>query len=267
MLSLFFLNSINYSINTDKIYPSSAIEAFAASSLIITYILLFINLFINNKKLFLIALSSIGFQLSIYILGYNAHIYTNRIFCAHIILLFCFWQLIENQLFKSNSNFFKEKTTNILLCILFGLTIYNGINYTYLDKRLEYSASKSTAKYIEENVSAENSLILSDLEQYMIAVAYYLDEKHNMFSIQREKELKYVIWDEKNKFFFKNHNWKKRAKYYKETKNKEIYIVLPFFIELKELDKEFPNDFQLVYESKIPIETYEGHKIYKYIGE
>lgn len=263
VISLFFLNSVNYSQDYDKILPSTPLEALGVSTIIISYILLFKNLFSYDKKLFGIALSSIGFQLCIYIFAYNAHIYTNRLFCAHIILVFCFWLLLQNK----PQNFLKEKTINILISLLFLATIYNGINYTNLDLKLEYSGSKGTAEFIKKNIPSDNSIILADIEAFSIAVAYYLHENPTLYSVKRNKIMKHVIWDKENQSLLSNEDWIKKAQYYNEIEKKNVYALVPYLSKKNELNNIYPKHFQLLYESKINIETREGHRLYKYIGD
>lgn len=257
VLSLFFLNSINYNLDYNKITPTNMIELIGYSTIITTYILLFINLFKESKKLFLIAASSIGFQNCIYIFAYNTHIYTNRIFCAHIILIFCLWALIQKKEIKT------ETKTNLLLCLLFITTIFNGFKYTILDLQLEYSGSKGTAEFIQKNINSENSIILTDIDSFSIATVYYLNENPDLYSVKRNKKLKYVIWDKNIKSFFPNNSWLEKSREYQKTK--DVYILLPYFANEHQLDKIFPDKFILIYESKINIEKREGHRIYKFV--
>ena len=257
VLSLFFLNSINYNLDYYKITPTNIIELIGFSGIIISYILLFISLFKESKKFFLIAISSIGFQLCIYIFAYNTHIYTNRIFCAHIILLFCLWILMQ----KNKSKIATK--TNILLTILFITTIFNGFKYTILDLQHEYSGSRETAEFIQKNINSKNSIILTDIDSFSIATAYYLKGKYNLYSIKRNQKLKYVIWDKNITSFFPNNSWLEKSREYQKTN--DVYILLPYFATENQLDKIFPDKFMLIYESKINIEKREGHRIYKFI--
>lgn len=266
ILVSFFVNSYNYDICIFKTLPNPLVDALAIITMIIIYPILFINLLVNNKKLFLIALSSIAFQLGIYILAYNSFIYVNRLFCAHIILIFCYWILLEEDNFKSRLKLFSKTGTNILLTIFLCLTIYNGVNYTSMDLKYEYSGSRKTAEFIRENINPENSLILIDNEPYMLALVYYLRDSHKIYSAFRKKNLEYVIWDTTVKANFANYGWVGYAKYYKQTDPRDFYVIIPTYDRKHILDKAAPNDFKLIYESGRSIEPYEGHRIYKFIG-
>ena len=257
VLSLFFLNSINYDMAYDKIIPTNIIELIGFSAIILAYILLFINLFKQSKKLFFIASSSIGFQLCIYIFAYNTHIYTNRIFCAHIILIFCLWILLYKCEVKTISKI------NILLSVIFITTIFNGFKYTFLDLQLEYSGSRETAEFIKENIDKETSIILTDVDSFCIATVYYLNGTQELYSIKRNQNLKYVIWDKNIQNILPNNSWIEKSR--EHQKNKNVFVLLPYFAKEHQLDKIFPDKFVLIYESKINIERREGHRIYKFV--
>ena len=89
----FFINAYNKMITVEKSLLCPILDIIAIFTLITSFVLLFVNLYFNNKKLFLISLIGIGFQFGIYIFTYSANTYVTRIFSALIILIFCFWIL------------------------------------------------------------------------------------------------------------------------------------------------------------------------------
>lgn len=263
----FFVNAFNYDIGVLKSLINPIVDLSSLLFMGIIYITLFINLYANSKKLFWIAFLSIGFQFCIYIFAYNSYVYVNRIFCAHIILIFCYWILLAEDNFKSKLKIFGKTGTNILLTIFLAFTIYNGVNYSIKDLKYEYSGSRKTAEFIRENLNPDNSLILTDNEPYMLALVYYLQDSHKIYSAFRKKNLEYVIWDTTVKANYASLGWVGYSKYYKQTDSRDFYVIIPTYDKKHQLEKAAPNDFKLIYESEKSIEPNEGHRIYKFIGE
>ncbi len=266
----FFLSSFNYEITINKslIYP--ILDIFTFISIFTIFIMLFINLFINNKKIFLIGTIGIIFQFYIYIFTYSANIYVNKIFMVFCILLFCFWILYEKNSFKNNYKFANRKVCSCLLCIFFFLTSYNGINYYILEYKYSYTGAKETATFIKNNIK-ENAKLLIDNEAYMISLSYYLQNKYNLFSVIRNKNLKYVIWDKINSQRLSNNAWYEYSKLISKENNSDIYIIRSFADEknqniFKKLDEEYKDNFKLIFYSNSSVEPNEGYKIYKYIN-
>lgn len=266
ILLLFFINAYNYDIGINLQLYKPLLDVFLIFSMIILYILCFINLFKRSKKLFSIALLSILFQLAIYIFAYNSFVYVNRIFCSHIILIFCLWLSINNNS-EDKKGFSSILTTNILLTLFFGLTIYNGINYTQYDLKMDYSGAKSTAEYIKKNINPETSLLLIDNEPYMISLAYYLKDTHKLYSVFRKKDLEYVRWDNTTVSNYADLGWSQYVSYMHETTPKDLYVI-NVSSDKKHIIEETQKDFfKLIFKSPKSIEKYEGYRIFEYIGK
>lgn len=260
VVSQFFINCIDnrYPELHSIMCPLFSIPAILIS--VFTYLSLFILLFLKDKKLFSIAFFSILFQLLIYIIGYNHWIFVTRIFCAHVILIFCIWILLENE---NISQRFK-KGFNILLTTFFLLTFLNGLQYSILDYRYNYSSAKETAEYIIKNIDSKNSVIISDNSPYVISVVYYLHDKNKIFLAQADDYLKYVVWEEYLQHLLSPKNWRVYVDKFIDTKDKTIYAIIPFFNEIKLGIKDLES-FELIYQSNPAIVRGEGFKIYKYI--
>ena len=103
VFSLYFLNNINGYV-TDYIYIAqhniNLSVVIMAIICAILYCCLFICLFLKNKKMFFISLLGIVFQFFVYIFSYQL-LYTTRVFCGHVILIFAIWLAI-NQDDKKN---------------------------------------------------------------------------------------------------------------------------------------------------------------------
>lgn len=263
VLSQFFINCVDnrYPELHSIMCPFFSIPAIWIS--VITYVSLFVLLFLNDKKLFSIAFLGILFQLFIYIVGYNHWIFVTRIFCAHLILIFCLWILLD----KENVSKKAKKWLNTLITIFFLLTFLNGLRYSILDYRYNYSSSKETAEYIIKNINPDNSVIISDNSPYAVPIVYYLHDKNKIFLAQTNDYIKYVVWGEYLKQLLGNTTWKEYVKYvkqYPEFNNKVIYAIIPFF-NVTELGVTDLDGFELIYQSNMAIVKGEGYRLYKYI--
>ena len=148
VVSEFFINAY------DAQYPDfhrimlPSFGLFSIVTSVLLYLTFFIMLFIKDKKLFSIAFFGILFQIFIYIIGYNHWIFVNRIFCAHLIMLFCFWVLLHDNTLSQKL----RKTLNILIGLFFLLTFLNGAKSCLLELKYPYSGAKETAEFIEKNI-------------------------------------------------------------------------------------------------------------------
>ena len=268
----FFINAYNKMILLQKSLITPILDIFAILTLVTTFIILFINLYLNNKKLFLICSIGITFQFAIYILTYSSNIYITRIFSAFIILIFCFWILYQQENFKQNSKICNKRITTILLSLFFFLTIQNGINYWIWDYKYNYAGAKETAEFIKQNID-NNSNLLIDNEAYMISLAYYLREDYKLISICRDKILNYVIWDKINQQRFTNKAWKSYCQILSERGINNIYLVRSYADEqdprkrIIKIENEYGTNFKLIFSSSPAIEPNEGYRIYKYIKD
>ncbi len=268
----FFINLYNKIITVEKslIYP--LIDIFSIITLITTFIMLFINLYFNNKKLFFISIFGVGFQFGIYILTYSANTYVTRIFSALIILIFCFWLLYQENSFKDKLKICTRKNSTILLSIFFLLTFYNGLNYYIMDYKYNYAGAKEAAEYIRSNINKSSKLLI-DNEPFMISLAYYLEkDNYKLFSVARNKNLEYVIWDKTNGKRLSNKAWYQYSKLTQNEYNTDIYLVRSFCDEKNNkrmqirIEDEYKNNFELLFSSTKTIEPNEGYRIYKYIN-
>ena len=276
MILLFFISSFNYDLCWNIQYYVMGLEPnlsipyinlLIVLIMMLIYIFSFIVLFINNKKWFIVALLSIGFQFAIYIFAYNNLMYVNRVFCAHLILIFCLWMLFKNNEFKSKYKIFGKNFITILLTIFFAFTIYNGIYYTISDIKKEYAGARKTAEFIQKNIDPKNSVIMIESEPYMVALVYYLNGSHQLYSVFRKKNLKYVIWDNVTRSNFADAGWAGYISYLKETDKRDYYIINVKADKKHVLEKTQKDFFKLIYVTDDTIEPFEGHRIYKYIGK
>ena len=249
-------------INQSLSFPIVDIPCIFA--LIVSFFLLFINLYLNNKKLFLISFCGIGFQFAIYFFLYSPNSYVTRIFSALIILIFCFWILYKEDTFNETKKLSSKKFTTILLTLFFGLTIFNGINFYISEIKYNYAGAKETAEYIKTNLP-QNTVFLIDNEPYLVSLAHYLGDEYKLHSIVRNKTLKYVVWDKVLDVKFSNEAWLQYCTMLANVKN-DIYIVRVLAEEkvskLPPLEED-PH-FNLLYSSKYTIEPNEGFKVYKF---
>ena len=230
---------------------------------IILYITLFVILFKTNKKMFLIALCGVGFQFVVYILAYNYCVYVSRIFCAHIIVLFALWYVMNDK----NTTEKTKKVINITLILFLIITLFNGIKYSLWDMLYNYSAAKPTAEFVEKNINKENSIIITDNIPYCMSLIYYLDGKYDIYSALTKKSIKYIVWDKTMYHFLSEEGWDDYMQYMKtvdkEFLTKKLYVVLPTFQKYM-FDVNNLKNFKKIYESKDTVLKFEGYRIYEY---
>ena len=234
----------------------------------ILYIFFFAALLKRNKKMFLLAFLGIGFQLAVYIFGYSHWIFVTRIFCAHLIILFCFWVVLADRDSEIKQKiFFNTKILNAVIGCFFLITILNGLKFAVLDLFNPYSGAKETAEYIEKNIDKNNSILVTDNDPYTIALVYYLDGKYEIYSARTQKPLKYIIWTENLYHVLDGSTWAVYTDYMKkynnDFKNKKIYAIVSDF-NLYKLNIEEISSYKLLFKSKPAIKKYEGFRVLEY---
>lgn len=266
-LSFFFINFYNNMITANHSLVFPIIDLPCILVLFLSFLALIINLCVNSKKLFLIAIAGIGFQFFIYFFVYNPHTYVTRIYCALIILIFCFWILYEQNSFNETKKISKKKFTTVILTLFFALSIYNGINYYNLELKYDYAGAKQTAAFIKKNLP-QNAVYLIDNEPYLISLAYYLGDDYKLYSITRNKTLNYVVWDKIANLYFSNESLFLYCEMLYKYK-KDIYIVKAVAEEKMHknlvLEDMKNSKFELLYSSGYTIEPNEAYKVYKFV--
>ena len=235
---------------------------------VILYIFLFVCLLKRSKKMFLLAFLGVGFQIAVYIVGYNHWIFVTRIFCAHLIMLFCFWIVLgDKNSGMESKGFFGTKTLNAALACFFLITMLNGLKFAVLDLFNPYSGAKETAEFIEKNIDKNNSIIVTDNDPYAIALVYYLDGKYDIYSARTQKVLRYIIWDKNLYHVLDGSKWAVYADYMREYnddfKGKKIYAVVSDF-NLYKLNVKNINGYKLLFKSKPAVKKYEGFRVLEY---
>lgn len=266
VLSQYFINAVdNQWPELGRImFPMFNVPAILVS--MVLYLIMMLVLLLKDKKLFAIAFLSVLFQILIYIFGYNNWIFVTRIFCGHIILLFCYWLFLQREDISKKL----RATVNAMLAVFFIFTFFNGIKYAVMDMRYNYSSAKETAEFIEKNINPENSILITDNDPHVMGIVYYLDGKRNIYSVAHRYNIKYVVWDKELFYILSRYGW---AEYTRleisknnDFKNKKIYAIIPTFDILK-MGVTDVEGYRLVYESKPAIVKYEGFRIYEYQGE
>lgn len=254
VILLFFANPLG-----ENIFTYNTFNFIFIICLLCYFIMLFI-LLKADKKFFVITFTSIAFQIAVYVFTYSYFIYVNRIFCAHLILIFSLW--CSYALIKA-----KEKLIlNVVMTIFFGITAFNGINSVNMEMEIDYSGAKQAAEFIQNNINPQNSVLLTDNEPYNIALAYYLRNTHKIYSVFRKRNLDYVIWDKTMELSYNDYNFRRYIEELSKTDtNKEYYLVDSITYKPHNVDKTEKNFFELIYSSKEEtIEKFERYKIFKY---
>lgn len=270
----FFLNIVDYTVV--KSHAIYGMTLYGAIFLFILFVTSFIALLLTNIRAFLAAFFGIGFQFMIYVVSYHSYVYPTRIACAYLILLFAFWITLANPNFASHSEQSEEsskaklinKTTmNIILALMFFLTFLNGLRFSVLDLLHNYSSAKPTAQYIMKNLP-KDSIIIANSDPFALGLYYYLPE-NTLWSVMKQKRIKYVEWDSSLEITFQQKNWTDviRTNFKDEIGNKDIYVILSSFMNFSKFETFPPQDFEVIYKSPPSIADGEAFKIYKFVGK
>lgn len=230
------------------------------------FIFLFMLIFKNNKKLFLISFLGVLFQFLIYILAYSKCVLSVRTFSAYIIVVFALWCVL-------NQNDMTEKmrrTINIALIIFFLLTTLNGVRFAILDYRYSYSGGKETAQFIERNIEKDALLLTDNVNiMYDVSILPYLNKSRFVYTLLDSDFIKYVVWNEKVYQYLAGSNYDDYVRYMKQEDEKfktdNIYLISTYFLNEVLLVNDFKN-FKLIFVSKPAILKSEKYYIYKYMG-
>lgn len=260
----FFLNIVDYTVV--KTHAIEGLTRYGAISLLILTLYSFVMLLLTNLRAFFIAVFGVAFQLMIYIVSYHSYVYPTRIACAYLILAFCFWIALANPDFKERFKIINKKSMNIVLALMFFLTFLNGVRFSLLDLFNNYSSAKPTAQYIQKNL-AKDSIIIANNDPFALGLYYYLPE-NTLWSVMKQKHIKYIEWDSSIAITFQQKNWTDVINLYfkEEIGKKDIYVILSSFLNFSKYETFPAQDFQLIYKSPPSIADGEAFKIYKFVG-
>ncbi len=228
--------------------------------MVVAQILSVVILFKKDKKLFFLLTLSIGAQIAIYTFTYAFHIFATRVYCGFMIVLFCYWVFLD----KNKENKIDVKWANIVISLLFGLTLINGVKNYYGDIVFDYTPSKRMATFIKNNIDPKTSLIFSDSPGYAITTAFYLEPTHNVYWSVNSKPLKYVVW--KSHLLFDEERWTSYFEFLSDKeKGKELYALVNYNPFLEKTATIFSsNKFELIYVTSPSIFPSEMFRIYKF---
>ena len=121
-------------------------------------------LYKHNKKLLFIFSASFVYQFLIY--KYIWGILPQRAFSFLLVVLFCLWVLFEKRVKVFNY-------LQIVLGFIFLSSFLIGTKYVTQDLLFDFSGSKSTARYIKQNLQ-ENALIVTDDSETKAGIFAYV---------------------------------------------------------------------------------------------
>ena len=119
----------------------------------------FSGIFVENKKIFCVYLFSMLYQLVVYTYIWSCAPEKAALFFA--VTVFCWWVVLDcrpqNELSKT-----KKILYNILLAVIFGMSVNVGFMLLKNDIRYDYSSSQKTAEFIEKNIEKDAVLVTFD---------------------------------------------------------------------------------------------------------
>lgn len=271
----FFTNSVDYFSVIQlvrHIMPQNVFLYFGLSIILaILFLVLLVFLFFKNKKIFLLAFFSIGFQLAIYIFAYSNMIYPTRNFCAFLIIIFCYWLLLEDKAIWDNAKVATKKMINMLLAMFFILTFMNGFNFATKDLLYNYSSAKDTAEFIKNNID-EDSIIIPTIDAFGLAV-YQQALNHHYYSVTKNSFIKYNVWKNVDIYLENNfedvfNNLLENTLKDKNWEHKKVYILSTNFLHGKNFfATKMPQNYKLIYQSPPCLAIGEVFEVFEYIKQ
>lgn len=271
VLVQFFANTIDYGYSillSQKVMPEHVMLYFIITVIFaVLFIVLLLLPFWLNKKIASITFLSISFQFAIYIFAYSALIYPNRTFVAFLILIWGYWQIMEQNNRQNTNKFLNKKIINAILSVFFLLTAFNGIDFSLKDIKNNYSSAKDTAQFIEKNIE-KDALLIPTGDAFALGLCYYLPE-YNFRSIYSHTQIKYMIWKKNDlssdlnaDIFFTKLMTKDLNE--NNIKHKKIYVIASDFLNLNHFEETMPESYKLLYVSRPSYAVGEAFKIYEY---
>lgn len=266
VLPQIFINIVDYTVM--KTYSIFALTLVAVIILVCFTFFSFVQLFLQNKRIFALVLLAILFQIAIYVFWYRAFVYPTRIAIAYLILVFGFWVVMDDSDYYPKFKIDKPFWLNLSLGIMFTLTIFNGARYYITDLFYYYSSAKPTAEFIQKNIP-ENAVIAVTNDPFSLGLYYYLP-KGRLWSNLKKGKIDYVVWDYSLNNIYIKKNWsriikREFAKELKENPKKPIYVIFTIYSDYSK-NEIFPaSNFRTIYKSPPSIAEGERYLIYEFI--
>ena len=259
----FFLNAVNLhpdTINWQNFRAFSFVEILAAVCEALFFITSFVLLFLINKKNFCIGLLSVGFQFFIYIFSYGI-IYQTRLFCAFLILVFCFWISFIDKKLSANL----KKIASVTIILLFVMTVFCGLKSIYKDLKYNYSSAQEAAEFIKKNID-KHALIIPDVDAFSAGVIVHLPE-YNVYSIYNNKSLRFIEWKVTGFYSPFVISQLLEEEKFNQKKNHAYILSTSFLWNYYNYNELMPDKYKLIFVSKPSIQNGEAFKIYEYTGK
>ena len=209
--------------------------------------LLFISaiFYINDKKIFFVFLINLLFQFSIYTFFWG--ILPQRAFTLILVVLFGLW-IVRDSWWKSSF----AKLFNIVFVVVLLCSFPNALKMSFYDYFNEYSGSKTSAKYIVDNI-ADDAFILTNDPFMSVSVSAYIPNHKNRWKFYSDKYNDYFTYSSySSSEAMKDFGLADVNEYL--LKNKEIYVLLSriYFVNIP-----------AVWESQNNVYSQEHFKIYR----
>lgn len=259
---IFFLNTVDLVFKSS--FENVHLNVFIVTTALfeaVLFILLFIQLFMLNKKYAILGATAIGFHFFIYIFSYKVMIYQTRIFSSYLILIFCFWLAFKDPELKEKIGFCSKKVVNAILGIFFLMTFLCGLKALFLDLFNNYSSAKETASFIEKNID-KNALIIPNADAFSLAVYEQLPDR-KFYSLYTFREIKYMVWYVPEMYSVSDFT-DLLKKNINVQKSKNTYILVSSFLDTYHLEETMSENYSLIYKSSPAIATGEAFRIYEY---
>ena len=215
--------------------------------LFIYFILFLIYLFFKNYKNLLILFISVVYQAIIYHTIYYSN--QQRLHSLIFIFIFIFW---INKYEKKIKKF--DFVFSIVGFIILITTTYNGSYIIDYDLKYNYSSSKQTAIFIDNNIKKGSTFITNGCYKVHSIIPYLSKNDYKFYSLPRKDYFTYEVWDHRHDSLDINYI----EKFLKNSKN-DIYFICAGKCNFNSI-----SNFEFIFESEKSKEYFEIYKINRY---
>ena len=177
-------------------------------------------LFVRDKKLGFVFCFSSFYQFYIYVCVWKSS--PEKAMLVLLSLVFCLWCVLISRTFTTREKVF----VNLLVILIFGLTLRLGYQLYRYDILYKYSGSKEAAGFIQNNIE-KDAVIISNITLTTAGLLAYLPDRQFYVTVFND----YYTFGYKKFSMKKERNFDGRKIYYiysamaKPDKNKEILFV------------------------------------------
>lgn len=157
----------------------------------------------NYRKESIICFCAILFQICLFAFVIKALAHTSFVI---LVTLGCYlWMVKDKASNGTKAQKIVASIIEIVAFIVFALNLMVSYQYVIYDLKDEFSASKQTANFINNNIE-ENANFITTYDVKAQPIIPYTNEKYHFYSLDTKQEFTYITWDQNryNKITYKD---------------------------------------------------------------